>query len=387
MIPRANHSKRRTASQCKTALCCGFLSFIAVQMLLSAAMDCWNVALRDPLWGRKLAILRSRMAAEPGRPLMAVFGSSRTALGVKLENSLKLDSATDRRPIVFNLAVMGAGPVNELVCLRRLLAEGIRPDRILVEIHPLLLHEERGFGELDVLDVNRLAWSDLSVFARYVYDPDALYRRWLCSRLLPCVSHRVPFQMELAPRWLEAVYRNDQATMARPDRSGWTPHFRESVSPVEFQQCLELSVRGYELAFRQYRITERPDRAVREMLEICKSEHIDAGLFLMPESSGFQAAYTPDIREKLGDYLARISHDYDVRVFDATDAATDASFADGHHLLPSGAEAFASRFERDVLAPFLGQGESARGLAAQTEQRNVHLTARKNAVIETTRQR
>jgi hypothetical protein len=76
----------------------------------------------------------------------------------------------------------------------------------------------------------------------------------------------------------------------------------------------------------------------------------------MPESTGFRAAYSADIREKLGDYLARISRDYDVPVFDATEAATEASFADGHHLLPSGAAMFASRFERDVLAPFLGDG-------------------------------
>jgi hypothetical protein len=193
--------------------------------------------------------------------------------------------------------------------------------------------------------------------------------------------------MELAPGWLEPVYRNDQATMARLDRSGWMPHFRDSVSSIEFQWWVELTVRVYKPAFQQYRITERPDRAVREMLEICRSEHIDAGLFLMPESSGFKAAYTPDIREKLGDYLAHVSHDYGVPVFDATDAATDESFADGHHLLPSGAAAFASRFERDVLAPFLGQGVSARGLAEQTERRNVNLTARKNAVIEMPRRR
>ena len=327
------------------------------------------------------------MAAEPDRPLVAVLGSSRTALGVKLANSLKPDSADDRSPIVFNLAVMGAGPVNELVCLRRLLAEGIRPERVLLEIHPLLLHEERGFGELDVLDVNRLAWSDLSVFARYVYDPDALYRRWLRSRLLPCVSHRVLFQMALAPRWLEPVYGNDQATMARLDHSGWTPHFRESVSSIEFQQCVELSVRVYQPAFQQYRITERPDRALREMLEICRRERIAAGLFLMPESSEFRAAYTPDSREKLRDYLARISHDYGVPVFDATDAATDASFADGHHLLPPGAAAFASRFQRDVLIPFLDHGEAARSLAEQVERRNASLTARKTAVIQTPRRR
>jgi hypothetical protein len=281
---------------------------------------------------------------------------------------------------------MGAGPVNELVCLRRLLAEGIRPDRVLLEIHPLLLHEERGFGELDVLDVNRLAWPDLSVFARYVYDPDALYRRWFRSRLLPCLSHRVLFQMELAPRWLEPVYRNDLATMARLDNSGWTPHFRESVSSIEFQQCLELSVRGYELAFQHYRITERPDRAVREMLEICRSERIAAGLFLMPESSGFQAAYTPDIREKLGDYLARVSRDYEAPVFDATDAAADSGFADGHHLLPSGAAAFASRFERDILTPFLGQDRFARSATAD-ERNATNLTTRKSTDVETSRLR
>jgi hypothetical protein len=368
-------------------LCCGLATFIAVQVLLSVAMDRWRPALRDPLWGRKLAILRSRMAAEPGRPLAAVVGSSRTALGVKPDQLPALASGGDRLPIVFNLGLMGAGPVNELACLHRLLAAGVRPNQILLEIHPLLLHEERGFGELDVLDVNRLDWADLSVFARYVYDSGALYRRWLRSRLLPCVSHRVQIQMEWAPAWIEPDDRIELAMFEKVDCSGWMPHFRETVSEAEFRQGVELSVQGYELALREFRVTERPDRAVREILELCRSEDIAVGLFLMPEAGGFRAAYTKEIREKLDEYLSRLSQDYGVGVFDASAAEADASFADGHHLLPTGAAAFAAKFESGVLAPFLRQSEFAWGSTVDGRGNDSTRTARKRSVAEATLQR
>lgn len=190
-----------------------------MQVLLSIAMDSWNVALRDPLWGRKLAVMRERIAAEPGRPLVAVLGSSRTALGVKMGSSPEMELRDAQSPIVFNLGVMGAGPVSQLMYLRRLLAEGIKPDRVLLEIHPLLLHEGRGWGELDVLDVNRLAWSDLSTLERYVYDPASLRWRWFRSRLAPCISHRVLFQMELAPKWFIAMtWPRWQSLIARAGR-------------------------------------------------------------------------------------------------------------------------------------------------------------------------
>jgi hypothetical protein len=338
----------------RATLLCGAAAFVAMQLLLSWAMDCYEPTLRDPLWGRKIALLRTRLAEEPDRPLVVILGSSRAALGVRLGDSPVQDDGD--APIVFNLGIMGAGPVHELVFLHRLLAEGIHPQRLLLEIHPLLMHEDPGFGEVAVLNVNRLDWRDLSVLRRYVYEPAKMYASWVRSRVLPCLSHRVLLQMHWAPSWLEPAYRNDHLVMTRLDRSGWTPHFCDAVNPLQYRLFLEASVRAYEPAFNHYRITDMPDRAVREILDICRHERIPAGLFLMPEASGFRAAYAADTRGKLDDYLAHLSKDYETPVFDATFACRDEDFADGHHLLPPGAKAFAASFHQDVLRPFLGDG-------------------------------
>lgn len=387
MSDRSGKPKLRYAHRGRSALYVGLASFVAVQLLLSCAMDYADTTLRDPLWGRKLVLLRSRMAAEPERPLIVILGSSRAALGLRLEDLPALELADGPTPIVFNLGIMGAGPVHELMFLHRLLAEGIRPQRILLEIHPLLLHEDPGFGELAVLNVNRLDWSDLGVLGRFVYDPAKMYRQWVRSRLLPCLSHRVLYQMQFAPRWLEPVYRNDYLVMTRLDRSGWTPHFRETVNSVEYRQCLELSVTSYEPAFNQYCITQLPDRAVREILEICNRKQIAAGLFLMPEAADFQSAYTAEARRKLDDYLALLHSEYGVPVFDVTNGAADADFADGHHLLPPGAAAFASRFERDVLQPFLAGDARAPGSLADEDRTAGELAKRPARSSEIIQQR
>lgn len=370
-------SRRRTRgpSYGRTALLCGLAAFVAMELLLSAAMDYYEPALRDPLWGRKIALLRTRLAEEPDRPLVVVLGSSRAALGLRLGDSPSPGADADS-PIVFNLGIMGAGPVHELVFLQRLLAEGIRPQRLLLEIHPLLMHEDPGFGEVAVLNVNRLDWKDLSVLSRYVYEPEKMYARWGRSRMLPCLSHRVLLQMHVAPAWLEPAYRNDYVVMTKLDRSGWTPHFREAVNSLEYRQCLELSVKSYEPAFNQYRITDMPDRAVREILAICRREQIAAGLFLMPESSEFRTAYAADARGKIDDYLARLSMECGVPVFDATLACRDEDFADGHHLLPPGAKAFAANFRNDVLRPFLNDGAQPLQTARRGERPAAELAER-----------
>src|SRR5205807_28516 len=64
------------------------------------------------------------------------------------------------------------GMVVQLLCLRRLLAEGIRPDLVLVEAHPWFLY--RGYNthvNKHYLAVQRVREEDLEVLGRY--DPEA----------------------------------------------------------------------------------------------------------------------------------------------------------------------------------------------------------------------
>lgn len=329
---------------------------MVVQLVLTLAMDYADLELRDPIWGRKLALLRQRLAQEPDRPLLLVLGTSRTALGLRPEFA-SLPTVAGDRPMVFNFGIMGAGPIQELLFLRRLLAEGIRPQRILIEIHRCLLHEEAGFGELTALAATRLEWHDLPVLGEYVYDRPGLYRRWWHARLTACWSYRVTIQMRWLPRWLDPKCQFDLRALNRLNGDGWTPTELATVTPEQYEQLAHAAVRVYEPAFADFHITERPSRAIDQMLALCQAEGIEPALFLMPEASQFRAGYSAAARQQIDAYLADVGRRHGVPVFDLTYACPDASFADSHHMLPAGAEQFSRRFARDVLRPLLTDGQ------------------------------
>src|SRR5262245_8761291 len=53
--------------------------FTLCQVVLAVAIDCWLGAVRDPEFAGKLERLQARLAEAPGRPLVLMLGSSRTA--------------------------------------------------------------------------------------------------------------------------------------------------------------------------------------------------------------------------------------------------------------------------------------------------------------------
>src|SRR5437763_651245 len=127
-------------------------------------------AILDPTYGPRLALLRKRMAV-PGRPLSVVMlGSSRTALGFvpdAFEESLT--QALGRPVRAFNFGMFSAGPVTNLVELRRLLRDGVRPDLLLVEVLPGRLNARLSLAQHGepAVPTERLAWDDLPLVARY----------------------------------------------------------------------------------------------------------------------------------------------------------------------------------------------------------------------------
>jgi hypothetical protein len=353
-----------TSRRGRAALAWALAGLVGLQAALCGWAD-WQPSARDPLFGRKLALLRQRLATEPDRPLVLVLGTSRSALGLRFDDAERptdddgwdevggeLDEETDDvadRALVFNFGLMGAGPIHELLCLRRLLGAGIRPAKALIEVHPLLLHEGRGFGELAEIDVSGLDSADLGVIGRYVYEPATLYARWWQARLCPAWSHRMALQMNYASAWLDPGRQHDYGCLERLRPSGWIPHELESVSEELREKLCEVSVRVYEPAFHDFHVTDKPDRALREMIELCREERIEVELFLMPEASRFREGYSSDSRDRIASYLGRLTDQYAVVVHDLSAWCADRNFADSHHLLPDGAADFSRRFAASVL--------------------------------------
>src|SRR5262249_57475954 len=106
--------------------------------------------------------LRRRVAAPPHRPLLLMLGSSRPAVGFRPGVLSPAGDDPDSGPLVFNFSLLSSGPVLELLCLQRLLDDGIRPDFVLVECWPLMWENRGGkFIEGHGLDTGRLGLLDL----------------------------------------------------------------------------------------------------------------------------------------------------------------------------------------------------------------------------------
>src|SRR5947209_3513628 len=125
-------TERRRARQ---AVLAGLALFALVQVALAPLFLHRGLCLRDPAYGHKVRRLKERLAGEP-RPLLVVgIGSSRTLFGLRGEVAQPWLSEQMGRPVVlFNMGLTGAGPITNLLNLRRLLNEGVRPDLVVLEV-------------------------------------------------------------------------------------------------------------------------------------------------------------------------------------------------------------------------------------------------------------
>jgi hypothetical protein len=343
--------RRRKLFRGPAAVVWGLAFFAGCQIGFSFLMDRWQPELCDPEYGYKLHTLRGRSTSRSGRPLLVAIGSSRTNLGLRPEVLGDVLSGAGQRPVVFNFALNGSGPLLELICLRRLLADGIRPDWLVIEVHPALLNQDAGWAEESALNINRIRWVDLPALRRLASHPWLLLRQWCRSRMTPCFSHRFCIMTRYAPEFLPWESRQDG--WRQMDRSGWMPYKFAAVDAARYRKGVEYARREYTPALAHFHISPLPDRAVRDMLTLCRQERIPALLLLMPEGSEFRSWYPPTADKVIADYLAGLCREYGTCAIDARTWIADHYFFDSHHLLPCGATDFTRRFGGEVLAHFL----------------------------------
>jgi hypothetical protein len=338
------------------ALLWGALFFAAAQLALTAFIEGGHPGLADPEYGGKMALLRRRLREEPGRPLVVLLGDSRAAYGFRPEALPPLHTADGRRPLVFNLSLRGSSHVLELCCLHRLLDQGIRPDWLLIEVVPPHLHlEAEAVASGNLLASFRTRWADLPYLLGHARRPWLDSLAWLPLRLVPWYQHRFQILGRFAPEWrrVDDAWRQEEVFWADQDRDGWVRYPYEHVPAEHYRQHTEGLRQGYGAPFTWTRVAPAADRALREMLDVCRREGIRAALVLLPEASDFRGWYSPATRRAIDAYLADLSRDHGVPLADASAWLPDDCFSDAHHLLPRGADALSERFGREVLAPLL----------------------------------
>jgi hypothetical protein len=132
-VQRAARRKRRAWS----SLVWGLAAFVALQLGLAAAVELWLPTLRDPFYAHKAARLKQRVSGGPQPFTVVMLGTSRTTYGLqgrRVEQALR---RTHPGPVaVFNFGIPAAGPLTCRLTLERLLADGLRPDLVLIEVLP-----------------------------------------------------------------------------------------------------------------------------------------------------------------------------------------------------------------------------------------------------------
>ncbi len=341
--------RRLTLSGRATVVWC-LLGFAGLQLLgLALTGDCLPADRIDRPYGEKLALLEARRARDPGRPLVLMLGSSRIYNGVRPGLLSASDSATPGTPLLFNFGLTGQGALQELLCLRRLLARGVRPRLVFVEVVPSLLHHKTA---AENLPVECLTWDDLAVLSRYAASPAALYWNWHLSRTAPWFTFRSSF-LSRAERC--GVLRGwEQRRAGGVDDLGWG----EMLPPcdrAEYERDLARARADHSRGLQVVGVAPTTDRALRDLLALCRREGIEAALLVMPEAKVFQSWYAPAARAAGDAYLRGLSEEKGVALIDARDWVPDDEFRDGHHLLATGARTFTERFGREALSPLMAR--------------------------------
>jgi hypothetical protein len=348
----------KESCRARAALLWGLAAFVAGQLALGRALDGWWVV-RDPEYGLRLDGLRARSAERaPGRPLVLFLGSSRVATGFRPDLVPENRRAPSGGPVVFNFGMCRAGPVLELLCLRRLLADGVHPDCVFVEVWPFL-SANSAQSQMGGFQPERLRRRDRRAMTAYYTDPRSRWERW-ADDFLPAQAYRTQMLRHVAPSLVNEPPHADDDWEGL-DGWGWLRH--ESYADSYARQPAAERIRDiYLTSARQFAASADTRRAFAELLALCRREKITAVLVAMPD--GFLADYEPAARGRMNDFLRELSDGLDVPLIDARDWVPLDALVEGVHLTHAGAAAFTERFEREVLRPYL-DGEAVAGRDCQ----------------------
>jgi hypothetical protein len=281
-----------------------------------------------------------------------MLGSSRTLLAFRAGDVGQTPEGA--RIVAFNMGMTGGGPFTQLLCLRRLLAAGIHPDLLLVEVFPLLLNNAEGHPLEEVwLQSGRMRLSELNRLKSYHSDRLRLLRRWCLARLLPWEGLRSYVQESFLHAGSASEPNADTVPAGSMDAYGWKPHFHDGIGLETRAHMLEVAHSQYRNCMGPFNPCRQPVLAFTSFLDLCEQAHVPMALVLMPEGSQFRSFYSAGLRENLDVLVRGMAQARHIPVHDGSGWLPDHAFSDAHHALPGGADLFTKRLLTEVIAPEL----------------------------------
>jgi hypothetical protein len=355
--PSLTVSRHRSMKRCGRAVVLwGLLWYIVVQAIPTYFKDRWQ-RMGPAYESQKWPTLEQHVAQNPDRPLLLMLGSSRVCWDFRAGVLNGMPDSDGRPLLVYNFGIPGTGPIYQVICLREMLAKGIRPRFLLVEFLPTLLCEphrgvltEEGMLEYETISARRfLQW--MPYLQRLKKDAGI----WLEARVAPVYTFRYQILAEMG---LLAT------GMPLPkydliDEYGWHMAPPLPFLPVERAKRLVAARGGYSPGLTKFHLGKVPYRAFHELLDLCRQEKIPVALVVTPEDSHFRSWYSDEAKTTARRLLDEFQQTYGVAVIDAQCWLDDEHFEDGHHALYEGAKICTARLAAE-LPRLLAQSKTAK---------------------------
>jgi hypothetical protein len=328
------------------------VGFLVVQAVLAVGVESWWPVVRDPDYERLKSIIQTRQAEFPGRQLEIVLGSSRTKLGLRAE---QLNHPEDgAAPLVINCGVSAGGPMMDQVLLRRLLEDGIRPNRVFVEVMPMSLSIRHGApSEEKNLPTGRFSALEVVRLFHYYAQPYRLLGPWGLARIVPVQRHHAELRDALE---LDVPAEGRPEHYGERDDFGWAGDNR-SFSGTDVARQTQENLVWYESALTQPAPAPGALEAYRDLVTLCTREHIDVVLFVPPEGSAFRT-FAPDVAACQMDTVRDLACELKVPLIDGRTWVDDDKFFDGHHTTIEGARQFTRGFKHAVIEAYSPTAEA-----------------------------
>lgn len=352
---RAPALARRGAARSRRAaapreLASGVAVFAALTVALAVTVETVRPEWRDPEYGHRLKRVRAYQKANPDRPLVLVFGSSRAQMGVAPAAMGFADRPGE--PVVYNFGYRAGPPLVSWLMFTRALDDGLRPRAVLLVIgfDKALMNvtAENQFGSR----ASRLSGADLRRLEPFTGNPAGLRERLWAARRCPLVAHRGALVSDLFPAAQCAPVRGQHRSWEAMDDYGFV-RFPDAGTAEDNRRPLR------ERARELVRSTDVParspisDRAVSHLVARCRAEGVAVAVAWAPESPWFRGLYTPTAREAATAYSRALTTELGVPVLPAPEHLGEEDFVDGYHLTPDGAAKYSRWLGDNHLKPWL----------------------------------
>lgn len=331
-------SQRYRQSRKRSEVLWTIVSLLALNLGFAAALQTNLITLTGGTsFAAKSSKLQTQLESADDPYVVVALGSSRVMNGLdagSLEDSIS--QSVGRRAVVYNFGISGCGNIYSFLSLEKLIANGVKPDCVLVEMYPTFLQpgvEQPWFA------ANELRSKSFENTQRYGIEN--VTRPWHETWLTSFYTHRVSLVNQFCPKLLPMNLRENWAQES--DDHGWIAVDK----PLQVEK-MKKQTEGFAQTAKNFRVGGDSCRALEDIVRLCRDNEIACTLCWLPECDSIRKEYSPQMESEVDTFLAQLQNEFGVPIVNAREWVDDAGFYDSAHLNRAGAQQFTKQLLNEL---------------------------------------